>query len=57
MIMVFDEINKGGEGTIFPIGAGCLPNFDCVRGTKNSFFEYLLGNSPVQPLLMCPNNS
>jgi hypothetical protein len=50
MIMVFDEIGKGGEGNIFPISTACLPTFGCVCGTKNSFFEFLVGNLPVQPL-------
>jgi hypothetical protein len=27
-----------------------LPNFGCVRKTKNSFGVFLLENSPVQPL-------
>ncbi len=41
MIMALDKI-----GTI---GTACTPNFGCVRGTKNCFFEFLAGNSPFQP--------
>jgi hypothetical protein len=30
------------------IGSACLPHFDCLRGTKTSFGDFLVENTPVQ---------
>jgi hypothetical protein len=53
MNMALDEIGEIGEGGSWEkaiFGAARFPNFGCVRGTKNSFLDFLAGNSPVQPL-------
>jgi hypothetical protein len=59
--MALDEIGEAGGGE-FPISAACLPNFDCVPGTKKCFFEFLVRNFPMQPLTssswfaVCPSH-
>jgi hypothetical protein len=60
MNIALDEIGEIGDGWSWEkatFGAARLPNFGCVRGTKNSFFRYSIvvaGNSPVQPLSTTP---
>jgi hypothetical protein len=38
------EIGQGGSWEKATFGAAHLPNFGCVRGTKNSFFRLSSGN-------------
>ncbi len=52
MSTVFDKISEGGVLQKISFGMAHLPNFGCIRGTKNRFLDFLAENSPLQPLFL-----